>query len=100
MPVFRDRQPNVADNALLRTPQREAYAALAAADPNDRELGVVLPVGCGKSGLLSITPFAFRARRVLVVAPNVRIAQQLYADVNPTRDEMFYRRVGVLDNGP
>jgi hypothetical protein len=50
---------------------------------DDRELGVVLPVGCGKSGLIAITPFAFRARRVLVVAPNVRIAQQLYADVNP-----------------
>jgi hypothetical protein len=32
--------------------------------------------------------------------PNVKIAQQLYADVNPTRDEMFYRRVRVLDGGP
>jgi superfamily II DNA or RNA helicase len=102
MPVYRDRQPNVEGNALLRTPQREAYAALAgaAAEPDDRELGVVLPVGCGKSGLLSITPFAFRARRALVVAPNVRIAQQLYADVNPTREEMFYRRVAALDGGP
>ena len=100
MPVYRDRQPNVEGNALLRTPQREAYAALAAADPNDRELGVVLPVGCGKSGLLSITPFAFGARRTLVVAPNVKIAQQLYGDVNPTRDEMFYRKVRVLDGRP
>jgi len=98
-----ERQPNVEGNPLLRTPQREAYAALAtaaAAQPDDRELGVVLPVGCGKSGLISITPFAFQARRVLVVAPNVRIAQQLYADVNPTRDDMFYRLVRVLDGGP
>jgi superfamily II DNA or RNA helicase len=102
MPVYRDRPPNVEGNTLLRTPQREAYAALieAAANPDDRELGIVLPVGCGKSGLLSITPFAFRAKRVLVIAPNVRIAQQLYADVNPTRDEMFYRRMLVLDGGP
>jgi superfamily II DNA or RNA helicase len=100
MAVYRDRQPNVEGNALLRTPQREAYAALAAAATEDRELGVVLPVGCGKSGLLSITPFAFRARRVLVVAPNVKIAQQLYGDVDPTREEMFYRRVRVLDGGP
>ena len=100
MPVYRERQPNVEGNTLLRTPQREAYAALARTEPGDRELGIVLPVGCGKSGLLSITPFAFRARRALVVAPNVRIAQQLLADVNPTRDEMFYRRVRVLDGGP
>jgi hypothetical protein len=71
--VFRDRQPNVEGNALLRTPQRMGYAALAAAaaNPDGRELGVVLPVGCGKSCLLAITPFAFRARRVLVIAPNV-----------------------------
>jgi len=100
MPVYRDRQPNVEGNALLRTPQREAYAALVAAAPEERELGVVLPVGCGKSGLLAITPFALRARRVLVVAPNVKIAQQLYGDVDPTREEMFYRRVQVLDDGP
>jgi superfamily II DNA or RNA helicase len=100
MPVYQDRRPNVEQNALLRTPQREAYAALAAAPPEERELGVVLPVGCGKSGLLAITPFAFRARRALVVAPNVKIAQQLYADVDPTREQMFYRRVQVLDGAP
>ncbi len=102
MPVYQDRQPNVESNTALRIPQREAYAALAdaAAEPDDRELGVVLPVGCGKSGLLSITPFAFRARRALVVAPNVRIAQQLLDDVNPTRERMFYRLVGILDGRP
>ena len=56
MPVYRERRPNVEGNPLLRTPQREAYAALAtaAAQPDGTELGVVLPVGCGKSGVLSI----------------------------------------------
>ena len=64
MPVYQERQPNVDGNAALRIPQREAYAALtvAAAEPDDRELGVVLPVGCGKSGLLSITPQAVSMR--------------------------------------
>src|SRR5687767_11019842 len=101
MPVYRDQTPIIEGNAALRTPQREAYAALAQqATADERELGVVLPVGCGKSGLLAITPFAFKARRVLVVAPNVKIANQLYGDVNPTREEMFYRRTRVLHAGP
>ncbi len=99
MSTFQDRQPNVLGNERLRVPQREAFAALAAAEA-DRELGVVLPVGCGKSGLITITPFAFRARRALVVAPNVKIAQQLLDDVDPTRDALFYSRRGVLDGGP
>jgi hypothetical protein len=48
------REPNITQNDLLRTPQREAYAELVnfAANPEgqDREIGIVLPVGCGKSG--------------------------------------------------
>ena len=40
---------------------------------DEREVGLVLPVGCGKSGLITLTPFAFKARRALVVAPGVKI---------------------------
>jgi hypothetical protein len=52
VPVYQERQPNVQDNPARRIPQREVYAALArvATVPADSEIGVVLPVGCGKSG--------------------------------------------------
>ena len=30
-----------------------------------REVGIVLPVGCGKSGLIAVTPYAVGARRAL-----------------------------------
>lgn len=86
---FQNRAPNITGNHRLRTPQREAYAEMArfAADPGEqeREIGIVLPVGCGKSGCITLTPFAFRAGRTLVIAPSVPIAQQLRDDFDPAR---------------
>jgi hypothetical protein len=49
---FQNRQPNIGGNRNIRTPQREAYQALVnyASNPEEteREVGIVLPVGCGK----------------------------------------------------
>ena len=101
---FQTREPAVSGNLLLRTPQREAYAELARfagnADEQEREVGIVLPVGCGKSGCITIAPFAFRATRTLVVAPSVKIAEQLHDDFDPTRPDMFYIKCGVLNGQP
>jgi superfamily II DNA or RNA helicase len=100
---FQDRIPNIGRNPQVRTPQREAYRALSdyASNPQEleREVGIVLPVGCGKSGCITLTPFAFRSRRTLVVAPGLNIAEQLSADFNPSNPEMFYQKCHVL-NGP
>jgi superfamily II DNA or RNA helicase len=101
---FQIREPYIDGNPLIRTPQREAYEALrdyavAPAD-NEREIGVVLPVGCGKSGCITLAPFAFRANRTLVVAPGVSIAGQLVADFDPSDDDMFYQKCRVLAGGP
>jgi superfamily II DNA or RNA helicase len=96
---FQRLTPDVADNARLRDPQREAYAALSEhfSDPEKhREAGIVLPVGCGKSGLITLAPFAAQARKVLVIAPGLRIAGQLLADFNPTNQGMFYRKCSLL----
>lgn len=100
---FESVEPAVDQNARIRTPQREAYGSLAgfAREANgDREVGIVLPVGCGKSGCITLAPFAFRARRVLVVAPGLNIATQLMADFDPTNAEMFYAKCGVLPGPP
>jgi superfamily II DNA or RNA helicase len=100
---FLNRQPNIEGNQSLRTPQLETFQALAdyADHPveGEREVGIVLPVGCGKSGCITLAPFAFRARRVLVVAPSVPIAQQLARDFDPSQAGMFYQKCQVL-NGP
>ena len=101
---FQTRDPAIDGNPRLRTPQREAYGKLAEYSDNsseeDREVGIVLPVGCGKSGCIAIAPFAFRANRVLVVAPGVNIANQLLGDFDPARTDMFYEKCGVISGPP
>jgi superfamily II DNA or RNA helicase len=96
-------RPNVAGNECLREPQIEAYAVLAGHDfesPGGREVSIVLPVGCGKSGLLALTPFATRSPRALLVAPNVKIAEQLLRDLIPGDSKFFYGKRKVLESGP
>src|ERR1035438_9228614 len=101
---FQTREPNILENARIRTPQREAYAELARfaanSDGQEREIGIVLPVGCGKSGCIALTPFAFKATRTLVIAPGVPIAGQLQKDFDPSRPNMFYLKCAVLDGQP
>jgi superfamily II DNA or RNA helicase len=101
---FQSRTPHVAGNPLIRPPQREAYEHLVSfatdASSGEREVGIVLPVGCGKSGCIAIAPFAFRAVRTLVVAPSVPIASQLRDDFDPARADMFYLKCQVLAEGP
>lgn len=98
---FLVREAFIEGNLLVREPQREAFAALVAfASEQDREAGVVLPVGCGKSGTIAVTPFAFKSKRTLVVAPNVNIAGQLLRDFDPSNSGMFYQKTQVLNGGP
>ncbi|MDW3181465.1 DEAD/DEAH box helicase family protein [Roseobacter sp.] len=65
-----------------------------------REVGTILPVGCGKSGCITLTPFAFRSSRALVVAPGLNIVSQLADDFDPARPEMFYQKCRVLTGQP
>lgn len=101
---YQTREPSILKNGQLRTPQREAYAELikfaCESDGQEREIGIVLPVGCGKSGCITLTPFAFKAMRTLVIAPGIHIAEQLHDDFDPTRPDMFYIKCDVLQGGP
>lgn len=98
--LFQKLKPAIRGNPKLRTPQLEAFGSLVdlAHDSEDqeREVGVILPVGCGKSGCITLTPFAFGSTRTLVVAPNVKIADQLYRDFNPSNRDAFYQKCGIL----
>lgn len=99
--AFQILQPNTSGNLKLRSPQREGYDHIVkhfASSGAEREVAVVLPVGCGKSGLMTIAPFAVKAKRVLLIAPGTRIAGQLHSkDFNPASDEFFYQKCRVLD---
>lgn len=101
---FQNREPNIEHNDRIRIPQKETYIALRnvfqAAAQGEREFAVILPVGCGKSGSITIAPFAFRSHRTLVIAPGVAIAQQLARDFDPSNPTMFYQKCAVLTGGP
>jgi len=102
--IYQTRESNILKNGRLRIPQREAYAKLVQfvndSDFQEREIGIVLPVGCGKSGCITLTPFAFKAIRTLVVAPGVHIADQLHDDFDPACKDMFYVKCDVLQGEP
>src|SRR5689334_7159944 len=90
---------NIEANDRLRVPQREGWQRIRDhfTRPNAaREVGIVLPVGCGKSGLIAIAPFAANARRVLVIAPGLRIRKQLGDDLKASSSTNFYARCAIL----
>lgn len=91
--------PNILQNSKIREPQIESYKHILShfSKPTfEREVGIVLPVGCGKSGAIGLTPFALKAKRALVIAPNLAIAEQLYNDFTYSRPDTFYKECEVL----
>jgi len=97
-------EPYIEGNHELREPQIGGFQAAQnhfAEEGADSEIGIVLPVGCGKTGLISLLPFAVETNRVLVVAPYVKIAQQLHEALNPlSGDRFFYMQRRVLAGRP
>jgi len=97
---FKITVPAINGNIELRAPQIEGYERIEEyfkATDAEREVTIVLPVGCGKSGLMTIAPFAIQAKRVLIIAPGTRIASQLNnKDFNQSHDEFFYGKCQIL----
>jgi superfamily II DNA or RNA helicase len=93
-------KPQIYNNPKLRIPQKEGYSKIYehySQPSSNRETAIVLPVGCGKSGLITITPFAVKAKRVLVIAPGLRIKKQLADDFDVSNPKAFYRKCNVVD---
>jgi superfamily II DNA or RNA helicase len=97
---FASMTPNIAGNSKLRIPQKEGYLKIvehySKAD-HFREVGIVLPVGCGKSGLITLTPFALGANRALIIAPGLRIKGQLAKDFDVSNPKMFYQKCNIVE---
>lgn len=89
---------NIEDNLLLRDPQREAYAAASAFfNKGGKKAIIQLPVGCGKTGLISILPLGIAAGRVLVIAPNLTIKDELKRALDITNKRFcFWRKCSIL----
>jgi superfamily II DNA or RNA helicase len=96
---FQDTDARVVGNEQLREPQAEGYVALrdyfAEKESTSLPAIVVLPTGCGKSGLIACAPFGIAEGRVLVVAPNLTIKDGLANDTLSGTDH-FYQLCDVL----
>ena len=93
-------QEIILNKERLRIPQYQAYEIIKdyyEKGGKEREIGIILPVGCGKSGLITLAPFAIKSKRTLVVAPNVKISGQLSNDFNMSNPKVFYVKCGDLN---
>ena len=104
---FIDTNANIAENMALREPQRDAYLRASEHFREGNKTALIqLPVGCGKSGVVTILPFGIAKGRTLVIAPNLTIKQELYDNLDLTnRQKCFWWKHSVLDekqmkNGP
>ena len=98
--VFVDLNVKIDGNSLLRRPQIEAYLAARRHFSNSTDHAIIqLPVGCGKTGTMSLLPFGLARGRALVVAPNLEIARNLKRNFDYSDPSSFLRQTNVLSNG-
>lgn len=97
---FTQTPANVENNFLLRDPQREGYTnAYNYFRNGGKEALLQIPVGCGKSGLISILPFGIAKGRVLVISPNLPIKDELYDSLDITnKQKCFWIRANILND--
>lgn len=94
---FTDTRVDIANNPRLREPQVEGHAAAVAHfTAGGGQALEQIPVGCGKSGLITLLPFAIARGRVLVIAPNLTIRDQLVDAFSSSSPKCFYRAAAVL----
>lgn len=102
--LFETAIANIEANDLLREPQRQAHRAVREHFEQSNEAAViVIPVGCGKTGIISTLPFGISTGRVLVVAPNLTIRKGISAALDIANRECFWTKTRVLSdftNGP
>ena len=94
---FSNARVSISNNPRLRAPQQEGHAAAVAhfAAGGGRAMEQI-PVGCGKTGLITLLPFGCAQGRVLVISPNLTILQHLVAAFDATSPQCFYRNFGAL----
>ncbi|MFB6280087.1 MAG: DEAD/DEAH box helicase family protein [Salinibacter sp.] len=96
---FEATDAHIVGNEQLRVPQEEGYIALRdyfeTEGTTQLPAIVVLPTGCGKSGLIACAPFGIAEGRVLVVAPNLTIKDGL-AEGTFSGTDNFYHFCDVL----
>ncbi|MDE0447180.1 MAG: DEAD/DEAH box helicase family protein [Spirochaetaceae bacterium] len=94
---FADTEVSVWRNQSLREPQMDGYFAIREHfNGSDEPCYVQLPVGCGKTGLMGLSPFGIARGRVLIIAPNLTIRENIRRELNVGDPNCFYSKRGVF----
>lgn len=90
---------NIDENPRLREPQRLAHKAIREHFGVSVEPAILqIPVGCGKTGIISTLPFGVAKGRVLVIAPNLTIRKGVTEALDIANPRCFWKVARVLDS--
>lgn len=97
---FSETEINLDNNTRIREPQLEGYqAALDFFSNRDSGHAILqIPVGCGKTGLMSILPFRLAKGRVLIITPNLEIRQGVSAALDFNNQNCFWNKINFISN--
>ena len=94
---FAATEVSIWNNPSLREPQIEGYFAIREHfKTGHAPCYVQLPVGCGKTGLMGLAPFGIANGRVLIIAPNLTIRENVRRELNVSDPNCFYTKRGVF----
>lgn len=97
--IFMAANANIEANDQLREPQREAHQAVREHFANSNQPAIiVIPVGCGKTGIIATLPLGISQGRVLVVTPNLTIRKGVTDALDNASRECFWARTRVLSD--
>ena len=97
--VFVTAIADIEGNERLRDPQRLAHRAVREHFAQSSEPAMlVIPVGCGKTGLISVMPFGIATGRVLVIAPNLTIRDGIADALDIASTGCFWTKTRVLSH--
>jgi DNA repair protein RadD len=97
--IFSTANANIEANDQLREPQREAHRAVREHFANSTDAAIiVIPVGCGKTGIMATLPFGIAEGRVLVITPNLTIRQGVTDALDIASRECFWAQTRVLSD--
>ena len=95
---FSSTKVSIWQNPSLREPQMEGYVAIRDHFKVSDEPGYVqIPVGCGKTGLMGLAPFGVAKGRVLMIAPNLTIRENIRRELDVSDPNCFYTKRAVFD---
>lgn len=97
--IFTTANADIEANELLREPQRAAHRAVREHFATSTDPAViVIPVGCGKTGIIATLPFGISRGRVLVITPNLTIRRGVTDALDIASRECFWARTRVLSD--